>query len=237
MTEIAVLVPALARPRNVVPLQESLRSSLRACHARLVYLLSPGDSEQLEVVRATGLDYLIVEKQDRGDYAAKINAGVRATNEEWLLLAADDLKFHRGWADEALKVAKETGCRVIGTNDLGNRLVMAGRHSTHTLVHRDYTELGTIDDPSRLLHEGYHHNWVDTEFIATAKARGEFTFAKQSVVEHLHPNWRKGVMDETYRLGLSTFEQDRRLYRKRERLWKRNLGFRTPQKGVSQQAS
>jgi hypothetical protein len=155
-----------------------------------------------------------------GDYAKKINIGVATTTEEWIFLAADDLKFWPGWADEAIRVARESNAQVIGTNDLGNAQVKRGIHSTHTLVHRSYVERGTVDDPSRLLHEGYHHNWVDAEFIETAKVRGQFVHASRSIVEHLHPHWRKSEIDETYKLGLSRYEQDRQLFRQRERLWK-----------------
>jgi hypothetical protein len=46
---------------------------------------------------------------------------------------------------------------------------MAGRHSTHSLVTRDYVErFGTIDEAGVVLHEGYPHEFVDDEFVQTA---------------------------------------------------------------------
>ncbi|MFL5309500.1 MAG: hypothetical protein ACJ79H_03495 [Myxococcales bacterium] len=223
--KVAVLVPVLGRPQKAQPLVDSLAASVQAHELVPIFLCSPGDDEEIRAVVDTGADLIVMPFENgKGDYARKLNLGFRRAGElgmEWSFLAADDLRFRAGWFEAGLRTHERSGACVVGTNDLGNPRVKAGRHSTHTLVHADYSECGTVDEDDRILHEGYHHNYVDEEFIQTAMWRSTFSFARDSYVEHLHPDWRKGVMDDTYRLGKSTFEDDRRYYESRKRLWGR----------------
>jgi hypothetical protein len=220
VTQVAVLVPVLNRPERVEPLIDSLYGSQERARLHLVFIASPEDEPEIDALETSGEDFIVMaQERAPGDYARKMNAAIDLTDETWVFLGADDLCFCSGWADEAIRVGLDTGKQVIGTNDLGNPHVKSGMHSTHTLVHRDYTTLGTADDPTRLLHEGYAHNWVDAEFIETARSRDQFVMARDAWVEHLHPHWRKGPMDDTYQLGLRDFENDRRLFRRRRRLW------------------
>lgn len=217
MTACVVLAPVLARPHRAEPLAHSLHST--TLDARLVFLCSPGDDDEIAACRVVAETVVVPFEQGPGDYARKINYGIEITDEEWVFQAADDLDFHPGWLTEAVRVATRTSARLIGTQDLGNRLVKFGKHSTHSLVHRSYVEeQGTIDGGG-LLHEGYRHNFVDTEMVETAMHRREWAFAKPSVVEHLHPHWRKGEMDDTYELGLSEFKVDQQRFFERRPLW------------------
>lgn len=221
---VAILVPVLARPKRARPLYESVRDATPPGQARIVFLCSPGDDAEIKACRKVKKAETIVVPFDRapGDYSRKVNYGVSATEEPWLFQGADDLRFHSEWLSEALRAALDgTGRRVVGTNDLGNRLVVRGRHSTHSLVHRSYIEeVGTGDEPGKLLHEGYHHNFCDTELIQGAMWRHEYVHAAGAIVEHLHPHWKKGDMDATYRLGLSEYDTDRRLFMARRRIWR-----------------
>lgn len=226
MNSVAILVPVLGRPQALHPLVESVVSST-SVPWHLYFLCSPGDEEAEDVC-------LVLEEQDDritvwtveweagfADWARKINYGYEETDEPWLLLGATDLRFHPGWDHAAFAVAEETGAGVVGTNDLGNRTVMRGLHSTHPLVRRSYAdEQGTIDETGKVLHEGYAHQWVDTELVQTAMMRDEWAFAADSHVEHLHPFWRKSKNDATYDKALSTSREDHRYYSQRERLWK-----------------
>lgn len=225
---IAILVPVLSRPQNAHPLVASIRVGSAFNH-RVIFLCSPGDREQILTCGRTGAEVHIVDWENGpGDWAKKINRGFALTTSEYCLLGADDLRFHPGWDEEVLRVANETGAGVIGTNDLGNATVMRGDHSTHPLVRRSYVEeYGTIDEPGLCLHEGYSHQWVDTELVETAKVRGQWAFAKSSHVEHLHPMWpdgkggRKGKMDATYEKALSTSREDHAHFCERRVLWSR----------------
>lgn len=218
---VSILIPVLARPWRKKPLMQSIRAT---CDAEVVFLATEGDRRELNMCRGYAqLDPLVrVEvvpfRVERGDYARKINHGVQVTDSEWVLQAADDLHFHDGWLDEALKVAEQTGRRVIGTNDLCNPRTMKGGHSTHSLVRRSYiVEVGTVTEPGKLLHEEYFHNFCDDDLILAAKARGEFASAKRAKVEHLHPNCRTVARDKTYARGLDVkqFDADRRLFHER----------------------
>ncbi len=220
-----MLAPVLGRPERAGPLHDSLRSTSTA---RLVFLCSPGDRKEIAACRKvarrdSSCDVIVVGwEPGPGDYARKVNEGVRMTVEPWLMNAADDLLFHPGWDREALRVADANGRRVIGTNDLCNPRVIRGRHSTHSLVHRTYIdEVGTVDRQGVMLHEGYRHNFCDDELVQTAIFRREFVMATRSHVQHLHPNCGQADDDDTYRLGMEGFRQDRQLARQRRSLWRR----------------
>lgn len=222
MSTIVVLVPVLNRPGNAQKLVDSLAAS--EADAEIVFLCTVNDTDEIAACQATGARTEIVPwRPTRGDWAKKINWGHKHTDEPYLLLGADDLHFHPRWDEYALRAARTTGAGVVGTNDLGNRWVMKGQLATHALVDRVYAdESGTIDEPGKILHEGYFHNWVDAELTETAVARGKFAFARQSHVEHLHPSWGKAEIDATYTRGLdqSQFERDRNLLHKRRPLWR-----------------
>jgi hypothetical protein len=209
-----VLVPMLGRPHTVQPLMESLDDSVD-----VLFICSPDDKGTRDACMATGADVLVVGwDPGPGDYAKKINAGYRVTDDPFLFLGACDLCFHPGWLGAAsAKLGPDVG--VVGTNDLGNPRVLAGTHSTHSLVTRDYADQGLIDGQPGILHEGYQHEFVDDELVGTAKKRGAWAFAAESVVEHLHPHWGKAPTDAIYdgqreRMALSWRE-----YRTRRRLW------------------
>lgn len=213
---IALLIPVLGRPERAAPLVESIQAATESEH-EIVFVATPGDTEQIAAAVMTGARVLITaDPRGPGDYARKINLGIVNTTAEWIFQGADDIVFHRGWDAEALAV----GAPVTGTNDLGNPLVMRGGHATHSLVQRRYVEEhGTIDGPG-LLHEGYHHCWVDNELVETARARGAWKAARRSHVEHRHHIWRKGADDATYRLGQEGYQADYALFMERRPLWR-----------------
>jgi hypothetical protein len=159
---IDILVPVLDRPQNAQRLVDSIQAATVVPH-RVLFLCTPFDDAEIAAIHATGADLNIVRwEAGPGDWAKKINAGYRLTDRPYMLLGADDLRFHSGWDTEVLRVAEGTGAGVIGTNDLGNATVMRGLHSTHPLVRRSYVdEYGTIDEPDKVLHEGYRHQWCN----------------------------------------------------------------------------
>jgi len=218
---VAVLIPVLARPQNAFKVVASLVDEPRA---RPLFLLSPGDNDELAAVRMTGCDHLIVPwDAGDGDWARKINLGCTLTAEPFVFTGADDLEFQAGWLDACLAQVSEGGDGgwLIGTNDDANPLVKRGQHSTHSLVSRDYVERGTVDEPGKLLHEGYRHQWVDNELVETAMARRRWRFAAEARVLHHHPIFDRTVArDATYMKALSGTEHDRELFRSRRHLWR-----------------
>lgn len=214
---IDVLVPVLGRPHHVTQMALTLDKG----DGELLFLCSPEDGEGLEAAHATGARVVVMEwEAGPGDYARKINRGYALTSAPYVFQAATDLLFHPGWAEAALQVAERSGAGVVGTNDLANPMVMRGRHSTHSLVRRQYVEEegGGWDGPGVLLHEGYDHQYVDNELVVAAMQRGRWAFARNSVVQHLHPVFGHGDRnDPTYVKAMRAGVEDGRLYRDRER--------------------
>jgi len=190
---IDILVPVRDRPQNVKPLIESIRENTETAH-RVVFLVHPDDRDEIFALHEAEAIFI---RSPEHSYAYKINLGVKLTKAEFVFLGADDLRFHPGWDVAAIDRFDETQKPVIGTNDLGNATVMAGKHATHSLVHHSYFEL-----------------------VETAMKRKAFVFCAESKVEHLHPFWHKGENDHIYELGRQGYGLDRRLYLKRRRFWR-----------------
>lgn len=169
MSSVAVSIATLGRPDRAPRVAESARPSVdSALHElRVVFMCSPGDDATIEACRATGEEVVVVpwaggEKGEgaKSDWARKHNLAYSLMSEEWLLLGSDDIVFHPGWFDACLDAAAgiSGGACVVGTNDLGNPRVKAGRHSTHPLVNSGYLACGgVIDDPTRIIPEVYGH--------------------------------------------------------------------------------
>ena len=212
--ELVILVPVLRRPQNVRPLLDSIRQSTPG--ARVLFIADPGDQGEHAAIAAEGAEMIIV----KGNYAKKINQGIAASEEPLIFQGADDLRFHAGWL-EAAKAKLGPGIGVVGTNDLNSKRVMEGTHADHALITREYAEIGTIDDPTKTLHEAYPHEFVDDEFIETAVSRDAFVAAHDSIVEHLHPHSGKAEVDELYSKAGRRMLIGRQIYRWRRRKWRR----------------
>lgn len=214
---LVILIPCLGRPQNVKPVVDSIRLATGA--HRILFLCSPGDTEQISAVKKSGADHIVVPWQsDKADFALKINhAYEHHTDEDWIFQAADDLTFRVGWDRHAINAAERYRVGVVGTNDLGNPLVKRGKHSTHTLFSRAYIEEygGTFDGSGVVFCELYDHQWTDNEFVETAMQRGQFVSCPRAVVEHMHPHWGKGQMDDTYLKALRATREDRALFGQR----------------------
>lgn len=219
--KLAILIPVLRRPQNIAPLVSSIQNSTKVPF-EILFLTSPHDTQEILELQNQGLSQIVMDANysNNGDYARKINAGFKAVEAEWYFLGADDLRFHPLWFEVAMEVYERTKACVIGTNDMGSPSVMRGEHATHSLVRREYVkECGTIDEIGKVLHEGYRHNFVDLEFIATAKKRNDWAFAMNSRVQHNHPDWGLASTDDTYRIGKMGWGQDQRYFETRKRLW------------------
>jgi hypothetical protein len=211
--EVAVIVPVLGRPQHAAPFMASLRASTGLAH---VYAVCQGDDDE---AAAAWLDAgaEVLESGEQTSFAAKANLGYAKTSEPWLLLVGSDVHFYPGWLDQALAAAMPGPYHVVGTNDCSNPRVIAGEHATHMLIRRSYVdEVGASwDGPGVVCHEGFRHWHVDDEIVTTAKQRGVWAMALGAKVEHLHPYFGKGEMDDIYRLGERHADADRALFRER----------------------
>jgi hypothetical protein len=204
LTDIAVIVPVLRRPHRAAPFMESLSRQDATVYA-------VADEMDVETQSAWISAKANVLWSPRTTFPEKVNYAYSITEEPWLFLTGDDVTFHPGWAEELLRVASTTGAQVVGSNDLANPRSEDGSHSPHMLISRQYiADRGASwDGPGVVCHEGYRHMFVDDEIVTVAKQRGVFAFAKDAVVEHLHPVVEKAEVDATYRLGWSYAEVDK----------------------------
>jgi glycosyltransferase involved in cell wall biosynthesis len=206
---IAVLVPVLGRPQNVKPLLESIAATTPAPY-RVLFLADPGDRAEQDALALAGAWFL----SPGGSYAKKIRVGVEATDEPYVVLAADDVVAHPGWLEAALAKVAE-GAHAVGLNDLRPR---GWETATHFLLTREYAERPTIDGGPGPLHH-YTHNFCDRELIETAKRRGVYAYAADARFEHRHHLDGHAPLDTTYAKGQASFRQDARLFARRTRLW------------------
>lgn len=211
---LVILVPVLRRPQNVAPLLASIRKATPGRYS-VLFICDPDDRPEQDAIALAGQRMI----SPGGNYAHKINQGIDATSETLIFTGADDLHFHSGWLQAAI-ARLAPGIGVVGTNDLCNARTIEGTHSTHSLVTREYAQLGTIDERDKLMHEGYLHEFVDDELVATAKHRGAYAHAHDSIVEHLHPQVGKAPMDDLYAEQWTRMRAGRRIYRQREALWR-----------------
>lgn len=202
---VTIIVPVLKRPQNVKPLVKSINENTKDC--QILFVMSPEYKALyldtlIEVFDETdNVEFMTLSVRcDYGDYARKINFGLRNSCTDWVFTGADDLKFHSDWFDNAMKIADDN-IHVIGTQDLGNSRVLLGKHSTHSLIRAEYArKIGlTAEHEGGLIYSpAYPHEYMDDELVGIAKNRGIWKFSFDSVVEHMHPNWGKASEDDSY---------------------------------------
>lgn len=201
-----------------------------------MFVATHGDTAEIAEIRRVsaelgGIALEVVPPNPVGDYARKINHAYRVSSEPFLFAGADDLDYHPGWLGAALELMADPRIGVVGTQDLGNPRVLAGTHATHCLVRRAYIDaVGSrdfhpatrrpMDKPGEIFHEGYPHEYVDDEFVATARRRGVWAFSHASVVEHLHPHWGKAPTDPLYDAHADRMAAGLRVFTSRRRLWR-----------------
>lgn len=215
----AVVVPVMRRPENAAPFMASFVQSEPSALATVYAVTDYDDHETIQAWKDVGAHVIMYADPDEdrpGTFAEKVNAGYENTDEPWLLLVGDDVRFEPGWLDHAQHASRD-GAHVIGTNDLHNPRVTAGEHATHLLIRRAYVDErgASWDGPKVVCHEGYRHWFVDDETVTVAKQRGVWAFAKHSRVEHLHPLWGLAEDDEVYALGRAHVDEDRALFEAR----------------------
>jgi hypothetical protein len=211
--KVDVIIPVLHRPQNVRPLMESLRASTGLATAWFV--VEADDIEEQAEILANGGQ--ILTDPTKHTFAEKVNFAFGKTENPWVLLVGDDVRFRPGWLDHAQDVARRYKANVIGTNDLANPRVTRGEHATHPMIRRSYIQEhgASWDGPDVVCHEGYRHCFVDDELVTVAKQRGTFQPALAAQVEHMHPLTGAAESDPVYELGQSSFAKDEALFGRR----------------------
>ena len=220
--KVAILVPTLNRPALIVPLAENVRDVTPPGAYSLVFVLDHADMASREAVKAApSARYLLAN----GTYPQKINAGYRGTNDPLVLPTADDVVFHPGWYEAAAASFRDPVVQVVGTLDL-SPATEDGSHATMPILRRSYCENpgAAWRETGTVFHEGYHHNYCETETWQLALNRGAARFVRESVIEHCHPAWGKREIDATDRKGNHVhIDADRDRFHRRQRQWTRAL--------------
>ena len=224
---ISIVIPSYGRSEKIAAVVQNCRDNTTGYNQILVMV----EDEQLEEYSdALHAEFdmpwqwlrLFRNTRARG-YSGAVNTAIAQASGDYLFFGSDDLNFHPGWDVEAFhRMVSAPHIKVVGTNDLLNEFVLKGWHSTHHLVDRRYLEDpgGVIDgSPGEALYEGYSHNYCDTEFIGTAKARAVFAPCLSSVVEHLHTTVGKSPVDLTSMKNNLHIQRDHDLYMSRRTLW------------------
>lgn len=207
----AVIVPVMRRPQNAAPFMASLKASTGL--ATVYAVCDRADTDTQKAWSDEGAVIIDINNsrdlKRPGTFAEKVNAGYVYSDDPWLFVVGDDVRFRPGWLDHAQAVAGDD-LHVIGTNDLANPRVTSGEHATHMLIRRSYVDEqgASWDGPKVVCHEGYKHWYVDDEIVTAAKRRRAWGMALGSVVEHLHPVFGTADDDEVYQLGQSHAKQD-----------------------------
>jgi len=219
-----VVVPVLWRPARLRPVAAAITAATSSSH-RLTFVADADDLATREELLAAGLRFLIapaVPRWGRATWSSKANHAYRELEPRaaYLAIFGDDVKPAAGWDLRVLEVfASDPGAGVVGTNDLCNPRVMAGRHATHPVISRAYVERhggATADGVDPLFSEAYRHAYTDGELVHVAKARRAFRPCLDAIVEHLHPQ-RGFESDRVYELGRSYLLTDRATQKERLR--------------------
>lgn len=219
MSSVSIIVPTLKRPRLLGPLAMNIHLTTPTSYT-LMFVADEDDEKTIERVRRIGNASLTIFS---GTYPEKINAGVAETTEDFVVLANDDVEFHMGWYRESWTALRKPSVQVVGGPDL-SPATENGDHATMPIVRRSYIEDpgASWGEPGVALHEGYHHNYSETELWQLALDRGVARFVQGCVIEHKHPDWGKASLDETYERGARTnFDEDQALYAERSEAWRR----------------
>lgn len=215
---IDVLVPTYGRAGRLERVRRNIADNTFTQH-QVTFIVEADDDRSLLELDRIGARWVV--NQRSRNYAGAINTGYEASDCDFMFTGADDLNFHPGWDIKALK-AGDDWFQVVGTNDLLNPYVLAGTHATHYLVDRRYLDdIGGVVDqgPGSFMCELYTHQFTDTEFVGTAKARVRFRPCLEAVVEHLHFTVGKSERDATYEFAYDHLDDDSALYDERRELW------------------
>jgi glycosyltransferase involved in cell wall biosynthesis len=219
---VSILIPVLRRPQNVSPVLKSIAATSPPGRFQVLFICDRGDEKEIEtIVRASERRPWVrwTQLPPGATYAMKINHGVRTAHSPLYFFGADDLRFTSHWLEHAEERMERAAAGAVGTNDMCNPRVMAGEHATHFLVADWYAKQPLIDGARGPLCEEYPHEYVDDEFIGTAKKRGRYAHAADSIVKHLHPLNGTAPMDDLYAQISDRMARGLPIYERRRALW------------------
>lgn len=208
---IAIYIPTLGRDDKLPDLVENIHKTTNNDAWYHIYFICEKGHDAAKKLEGK---HVTVFTGDFGSPAKAVNYAFTKTSEPYFIFANDDFKFHQNWAFNALSKMTD-GISVVAINDGDPR--QTTQWGTITLVKRSYIDdPGGTENKGEVFHEGYKHNFVDTEFWQRAAARRVVEIAKDSLIEHLHPAFGKGDADGGYQKSGDTMAQDSELFAQRK---------------------
>lgn len=211
---IQVIVPTYKRIQNI---EKCFNNILETPDCEPLFVVHESDIDSLNEVKRLGAKYVVDKQLPSGVNAS--NCGYWAVKTNWFVLSQDDIIFHKGWLDNALKHISK-GIKVVGLYD-GYPYHLQSQHSVAWLINKNYVQRNSlsIGHKNVLFNPDYKKNYADNELNDTAKFRGVWAYASDSLAEHIHPGFNKSQMDSTYQMNEKFLGEDRGLYNSRIHLW------------------
>jgi GT2 family glycosyltransferase len=179
---ISIVLATTGRPQMA---EQSVLSLLDSTDHELDLVVAV-DNDEETTDRLVDIDYprLTIDYSEtyRGPSKAW-NDALRLSTGDPVVLAADDLVWHPGWADHALRTLSTLpdGWGLVGFND--GHWDGDNDFATHYMVSRRFIveELGGV-----IAWEHYRHSFNDREINERAKRAGRFAWCKDAYVYHAH---------------------------------------------------
>jgi hypothetical protein len=212
MADVGIFIP-LMRPHRIRLALESIRNSTRVDY-RVYWMVDARATEAISILNEEGQTYFL---DDGGTWGKRLNYMYEHTTEPHFFLGADDLIWHDGWYEVAMRYMNEVD-GVVSVNDLQSQ-----GDGTSPLVSRNYidTRSGCADTPRVVIYPGYKHNFSERELYVTAQQRNCFRYARDAIVEHIHFLSGKAPHDEVYAKGDATYLEDEALFQSRHHIYLR----------------
>jgi hypothetical protein len=204
-------MPTLDRPDNLRRVLGNLACVKGKVDFATYAMVDEDDIDSQKVCADYNVRYFL---DHRGWFAPRTNQLFALTDEPWVFLGTDDIRFPNCWLDTMFRL-KQPSWKVIAPDDGHNP---AG---TNFLVERAYVleQGGHWGTPGLVFHDGYKHNFSDSELIEVADKRGVFGRVMEVCVEQRHPLWGNADDDATYQRARAKYATDEALFERRQHLW------------------
>ena len=210
---IDIWLPTYHRPDRLAAVARNIEQTTKSDYI-LYFGVEPEDAVSWEAARATG--HQVVDNKYELGYAGTIQSMYEVSSSPFWIHVNDDFEFLPGWDVVPLSMFDTPSVMVVGVSEQENSGL-----SAVSMARRSYIEKlsGVIGMPNRVFYP-YNHNYVDTEFTETAKARGVWAGCNAPCILHKHPGIIGGDKDAIYLKNDATVGIDEQTYRGREHLWK-----------------
>lgn len=179
---ISIIIPQLGR-----------KEGLKKCIDSIKVLYYPQDRIEIKVIEG----YETVPH--------KVAKGLKQSNGEYIVFAANDMAFEKDCLMEAIITSRQKNKALVSFNE-GMLLPDKGNINTHFIIRKDFiNEIG-----GEIFDLRFHHVGCDNDLWRKAEEKGQAIWCKDAKITHNHFS-KNGNFDEVNKKGWSRLEQDRKL--------------------------